>query len=77
MSSATHEPKEATYEDLLALPDDVIGELIDGALIVSPRPAAPHTLAASSLEGPPRGALSVRAGRAGGVVAPLRARAAL
>jgi Uma2 family endonuclease len=49
MSSTTHEPREATYDDLLALPDDVIGELIDGELLVSPRPAAPHTLAASAL----------------------------
>ncbi|MFL5321809.1 MAG: Uma2 family endonuclease [Myxococcaceae bacterium] len=39
----------ATYEDLLALPDHVIGEIVDGELHVSPRPATPHTRAASEL----------------------------
>jgi Uma2 family endonuclease len=40
---------EATYEDLLRLPDNVIGELIGGELYVSPRPSGPHTLFASTL----------------------------
>lgn len=39
----------ATYEDLRALPDHLTGELIDGELFVSPRPAGPHTFAASNL----------------------------
>lgn len=43
--------RRATYEDLLALPDDVIGELIDGEIHASPRPANLHTLATSSLFG--------------------------
>jgi Uma2 family endonuclease len=43
------ERKPATYADLEALPDSVIGELIAGTLYASPRPAAPHTLAASRL----------------------------
>ena len=40
---------DATYDDLLKLPAHVIGELIDGELIVSPRPAAPHAVATSGL----------------------------
>ena len=39
----------ATYEDLMKLPDHVVGEILDGELIVSPRPAARHALAASVL----------------------------
>ena len=42
-----HEP--ATYADLLALPDHVVGEIIDGELIVSPRPASRHAGAAFAL----------------------------
>ena len=34
--------KPATYEDLLKLPDDKIGEIVDGELYASPRPAVPH-----------------------------------
>ncbi|PTL84312.1 Uma2 family endonuclease [Vitiosangium sp. GDMCC 1.1324] len=41
--------KPATYADLEALPEHVVGELIDGELHVSPRPAGPHTVAASVL----------------------------
>ena len=43
--------KPATYADLEALPGNVVGELIGGELHVSPRPAAPHTVAASRLGG--------------------------
>ena len=41
--------KPATYDDLLALPEHVIGEIIDGELIASPRPRARHALASSNL----------------------------
>lgn len=41
--------KPATYEDLLRLPDDKIGEIVDGDLYASPRPAIPHVLAHSAL----------------------------
>lgn len=41
--------KPPTYADLEALPDHVVGELIAGKLHVSPRPASPHTVAASVL----------------------------
>ncbi|MFL5397964.1 MAG: Uma2 family endonuclease [Myxococcales bacterium] len=39
----------ATYADIEALPDHVIGEIVDGDLYVSPRPASRHALAASTL----------------------------
>lgn len=34
--------RRATYQDLLAAPPHEIAELIDGALVLSPRPAGPH-----------------------------------
>jgi Uma2 family endonuclease len=43
--------RPATYADLEALPENVVGELIAGELHASPRPAAPHTVAASRLGG--------------------------
>ena len=41
--------KEATYEDLLALPEQVVGEIIAGVLHTQPRPAGPHASVASGL----------------------------
>jgi Uma2 family endonuclease len=43
------EKRKATYEDLLAVPDHKVAEIVDGELFVSPHPAAPHALAASVL----------------------------
>jgi len=59
----------ATYEDLEEAPDTMVAELIEGDLIVSPRPASPHARSATVLgsdllgrfDGPPGGA-----GRPGG-----------
>ncbi len=48
--------EQATYEDLMKVPDTMVAELIDGELITSPRPAGPHTNASSAigfLLGPP------------------------
>ncbi|MCE9574521.1 MAG: Uma2 family endonuclease [Deltaproteobacteria bacterium] len=48
--------RPASYEDILALPDHVIGEIVDGELHVSPRPAPRHALAGTALAeelGPP------------------------
>ncbi len=47
-TSRIDRPK-ATYEDLLRVPDTKVAEIVDGELFVSPRPAAPHALAASAL----------------------------
>ncbi len=41
--------KLATYEDLLALPDDVVGEIINGQLHAMPRPRIRHASASSNL----------------------------
>ena len=41
--------KPATYADLEALPPNKVGELIDGVLYASPRPAFPHGRAAFQL----------------------------
>ena len=39
----------ATYRDVLDAPPHLVAELIDGALLLHPRPASPHALAGSSL----------------------------
>lgn len=41
--------KEATWSDLLALPREDRAEIVNGALEVMPRPAAPHQESASDL----------------------------
>jgi len=57
-------PRRATYDDLIAVPDHLVAEIVDGELFASPRPATPHTRAASAIgsdlfggfDGPPGGA---------------------
>jgi Uma2 family endonuclease len=50
MFAAMAAPKRrATYEDLMQVPETKVAEIIDGELIVSPRPGPPHTHAASAL----------------------------
>lgn len=53
---ATTAKKLATYADLQALPDNVVGEIVNGDLHVSPRPSLPHARATvgivSDLSGP-------------------------
>jgi Uma2 family endonuclease len=41
--------RRATYEDLLAVPDTMVAEIIDGVLHAQPRPASPHARASSRL----------------------------
>jgi Uma2 family endonuclease len=41
--------KPATYQDLVALPEHLVGELIDGDLYASPRPASRHAKVSSVL----------------------------
>ncbi len=43
--------KPATYNDILALPEHVVGEIIRGVLRTHPRPAPKHARAYSSLGG--------------------------
>lgn len=43
--------RRATYEDLLAVPEHLVAEIIDGELVTSPRPASLHARAASSVSG--------------------------
>lgn len=48
--------RPATYEDLFALPANMVGQIVFGTLHAHPRPAVPHALAASALGeelGPP------------------------
>jgi Uma2 family endonuclease len=40
-----------TYDDIVRLPEHLIGEIVDGELYVSPRPAIPHAVAGSTLAG--------------------------
>jgi Uma2 family endonuclease len=51
MPMANAAKPRATYEDLLAVPDHLVAELIAGVLRTSPRPAAKHARAASRLGG--------------------------
>jgi hypothetical protein len=41
--------RPATYADVEALPENVVGEIVDGELLVSPRPAVVHAAASSAI----------------------------
>jgi Uma2 family endonuclease len=41
--------RQATYADVLALPDTITGEIIAGELHTQPRPAGPHAIVATNL----------------------------
>ena len=43
--------RPAAYEDLVALPDTLVAEIVDGELHASPRPAPRHARAGSSIGG--------------------------
>jgi Uma2 family endonuclease len=47
--------RQATYEDLLRVPDNMVAEIIDGELHATPRPASPHANAASGIASDVRG----------------------
>lgn len=49
MANPAHEP--ASYQDIVDLPDNMVGEIVFGVLYASPRPAPRHALAASTLGG--------------------------
>lgn len=44
-------PATTLYDRLRALPDPLVGEIIDGTLYTQPRPPGPHALSASALGG--------------------------
>lgn len=56
----------ATYEDLLAVPDHLVAEILDGDLYTSPRPAPRHADASSGLGGALRGPFDRGRGGPGG-----------
>src|SRR5512142_1943672 len=58
--------RNATYDDLLGLPSHVVGELLEGSLVVSPRPASRHARAASGLGGELHGPFQRGRGGPGG-----------
>jgi Uma2 family endonuclease len=60
------EPGRATYEDILALPEHVTGEIIAGELHTQPRPAGPHGVVATKLGGRIDGAFGDGEGAPGG-----------
>jgi Uma2 family endonuclease len=41
--------RPATYEEVLAAPEHLVAEILDGELVTSPRPALPHADASSGL----------------------------
>lgn len=49
MTHAIESRRPPTYADIEALAPDLIGEILGGELVVSPRPAGPHAVAASNL----------------------------
>jgi Uma2 family endonuclease len=43
--------KPVTYDDLVRVPEHLVAEIVGGELFTSPRPAAPHALAATGILG--------------------------
>jgi Uma2 family endonuclease len=58
--------RRATYDDLLAVPEHLLAEIIDGELVTQPRPAFRHGRAVSSLEGELHGPFNRGRGGPGG-----------
>jgi Uma2 family endonuclease len=50
VSMAEFEGKRATYEDPYRIPEESTGEIIDGELIVTPRPSRKHGFCVTALE---------------------------
>jgi Uma2 family endonuclease len=58
--------KTATYAELEALPENMVGQIIDGELVAMPRPAMEHSLAATNLLGSLVGPFGQKKGGPGG-----------
>ncbi len=58
--------REATYEDLVALPANMVGQIIAGELIALPRPANDHAVTSSTLGSDIHGAFQRGRGGPGG-----------
>lgn len=61
-------PRKATLADLEAVPEGSTGEILDGELVVQPRPAAPHLRSATALTGELSGPFDRGRGGPGGWV---------
>jgi hypothetical protein len=48
MGRRVERKRPASYDDVLAAPEHVVAELIDGTLYTSPRPGSPPALSASA-----------------------------
>jgi len=57
--------KRASYQDLLDLPEHVVGEIIEGELYTSPRPSSPHAFAAAAMTSDLFGSFSGPPGQSG------------
>src|SRR4051812_25857623 len=44
-------PRRASYADVLAAPENMVAEIVDGVLYTSPRPASPHAYAETMIAG--------------------------
>ena len=58
--------RPATYDDVLQAPPHKVAEIIEGELILSPRPAGPHAVAESALFGELNGPFARGRGGPGG-----------
>ncbi len=66
MSQPLLRKSSATYDDLCALPENLVGEIVAGELYASPRPAPRHALATTELGGELNSEFGGRRGGPGG-----------
>jgi Uma2 family endonuclease len=66
MAQPDRQRRPATYEDLLAVPDHLVAEILDGELYATPRPSPRHADASSGLGGALRGPFDRGRGGPGG-----------
>jgi Uma2 family endonuclease len=60
--------RQATYEDLLLVRENMIAEIVHGSLVTQPRPASPHAMVATVLTGDLSGPFQRGRGGPGGWV---------